>query len=200
MILQGKTCFPHPVTRDEAREEVADALEFGEASLQKVFSEFLADENDRGFILSTARPRIVDGSRRKSRYLRPDVEDGQAILSCAWHTVMPESAAWPSGVRTGRCRLAGRRNNPPDAKAGIRALAVYSPIHYEELPELFMDFVSSLTGKSPSTAGAGSEGALAGPFNALLPVVDLNYALVSYMLTGDDCFTLQPVTLAEVPG
>ena len=52
--------------------------------------------------------------------------------------------------------LLGRRNNPPDAAAGIRALAVYNPIHYQELPELFMDFVCSLTGKSPSTTGAGS--------------------------------------------
>ena len=57
-------------------------------------------------------------------------------------------------------------------------------------PELFMDFVSSLTGKSPSTTGAGSEGALTkGPFNALLPVVDLNNALISFLLTGDDCFS-----------
>ena len=31
-----------------------------------------------------------------------------------------------------------------------------------------MDFICSLTGKSPSTTGAGSEGALTkGPFNAL---------------------------------
>ena len=53
-----------------------------------------------------------------------------------------------------------------------------------------MDFVSSLTGKSPSTTGAGSEGALTkGPFNALLPIVDLNNALISLMLTGDDCFS-----------
>ena len=29
-----------------------------------------------------------------------------------------------------------------------------------ELPELFMDFIVSVTGKSPSTTGAGSEGAL----------------------------------------
>jgi hypothetical protein len=62
---------------------------------------------------------------------------------------------------------------------------VYNPIHYQELPELFMDFVASLTGKSPSTTGAGSEGALTkGPFNALRPIVDLNNALVSYILTG----------------
>jgi hypothetical protein len=48
-----------------------------------------------------------------------------------------------------------------------------------------MDFVCSLTGKSPSTTGAGSEGALTkGPFNALRPAADLNNALVSYVLTG----------------
>ena len=62
--------------------------------------------------------------------------------------------------------LSGRRNNPPEE--GIRPLCVYGPIHYQELPELFMDYVCSLTGKSPSTTGAGSEGALTkGPFNAL---------------------------------
>ena len=67
----------------------------------------------------------------------------------------------------------------------IRPLAVYNPIHYQELPELFMDFVCSLTGKSPSTTGAGSEGALTkGPFNALRATPDLNNALVSYILTG----------------
>ena len=86
--------------------------------------------------------------------------------------------------------LAGRRNNPPDLKAGLPPLAVYSPIHYQELPELFMDFICSLTGKSPSTTGFGSEGALTkGPFNALWPVVDLNNALVSAILTGYAGFT-----------
>jgi hypothetical protein len=73
---------------------------------------------------------------------------------------------------------------------GLPPLAVYNPIHYQELPELFMDFVCSLTGKSPSTTGFGSEGALTkGPFNALWPVVDLNNALLSYILTGGDGFT-----------
>jgi hypothetical protein len=67
---------------------------------------------------------------------------------------------------------------------------VYGPIHYQELPELFMEFVSSLTGKSPSMIGFGSEGALTkGPFNALWPVVDLNNALVSAILTGYAGFT-----------
>jgi hypothetical protein len=53
-----------------------------------------------------------------------------------------------------------------------------------------MDFISSLTGKSPSTTGAGSEGALTkGPFNALRPTADLNNALVSFILTQYPGFT-----------
>jgi hypothetical protein len=53
-----------------------------------------------------------------------------------------------------------------------------------------MDFISALSGKSPSTTGAGSEGALTkGPFNCLRPITDLNNALVSYLLTGLDGFS-----------
>jgi phosphoenolpyruvate carboxykinase (diphosphate) len=72
----------------------------------------------------------------------------------------------------------------------IPPLSVYNPIHYQELPELFMDYISSLTGKSPSTTGAGSEGALTkGPFNMLSPVTDLNNALLSYILADYHAFT-----------
>ena len=86
--------------------------------------------------------------------------------------------------------LAGRRGNPPAPEIGLPPLAVYSPIHYQELPELFMDFICSLTGKSPSTTGFGSEGALTkGPFNALSPIIDLNNALVAFILTGYAGFT-----------
>jgi hypothetical protein len=47
-----------------------------------------------------------------------------------------------------------------------------------------------LTGKSPSTTGFGTEGALTkGPFNALWPIVDLNNAMVAMILTGYDGFT-----------
>ena len=47
-----------------------------------------------------------------------------------------------------------------------------------------MDYLCSLTGKSPSTTGAGSEGALTkGPFNALMPSTDLNNIIVSMILT-----------------
>ena len=80
---------------------------------------------------------------------------------------------------------AGRRNNPPEP--GVPALCAYNPLHYMELPELFMEFISSMTGKSPSTTGAGSEGALTkSPFNALPPIYDLNAALLSYALGSYD--------------
>jgi len=66
----------------------------------------------------------------------------------------------------------------------IRPLCVYNPIHYQELPELLMDYVCCVTGKSPSTTGAGSEGALSkGPFNAIGATADLNNMLVSMILT-----------------
>ena len=50
-------------------------------------------------------------------------------------------------------------------EAGIRPLC-FAPIHYLELPELFIDFIVSVTGKSPSTTGAGSGRSLdQKPFN-----------------------------------
>lgn len=84
--------------------------------------------------------------------------------------------------------LPGRRLNPKDG--GIKPLAVYGPLHYQELPELCLDLIPSLTGKSPSTTGAGSEGALTkGPFNSLLPIIDLNNAVLGLILTRTPLFT-----------
>ncbi len=138
-------------------------------------------------VVSSAHPRLVDGKPSKNpRYLqvRPDlvnpVRKYVAEMGIRFHRKLPLDVPVCNPVDA---VLTGRRNNPPEP--GIRALAVYNPIHYQELPELFMDFICSLTGKSPSTTGAGSEGALTkAPFNAVRPTVDLNNALVSYILTG----------------
>ncbi len=140
------------------------------------------------YVVTTAHPRLVDGKPSKNpRYLqdRADLHDVRpeylAEVGAHLYRGIPCEKPIASPVNA---VLPGRRNNPADAEAGIRALAVYNPLHYQELPELFMDFISSLTGKSPSTTGAGSEGALTkGPFNPLPPIVDLNNALVSAMLT-----------------
>lgn len=143
-------------------------------------------------VVSSACPRLIDGKPSKNpRYLqlRPDIANPirkyAAEMGMRFHRKLAADA--PVCVSVDAV-LSGRRNNPPEP--GIRSLAVYSPLHYQDLPELFMDYVCSLTGKSPSTTGAGSEGALTkGPFNALHPTTDLNNALVSMILTGHDGFS-----------
>ena len=119
---------------------------------------------------------MVDGSPSKNpRYLqkRPDLMNPRDTYLAEIGTRLAREIPSGSPVHFPvNAVLAGRRNNPPDPKTGVPPLAVYNPIHYQELPELFMDFICSLTGKSPSTTGFGSEGALTkGPFNALSPVV-----------------------------
>ncbi len=148
-----------------------------------------AAESDETFFVSSAHPRLVDGKPSKNpRYLqmRPDLANPLATkiadvcLHLAWRVPMAQPVAVPVDVVA-----AGRRNNP--AEPGVQPLCAYNPLHYMELPELFMEFISSMTGKSPSTTGAGSEGAMTkGPFNAMPAVYDLNAALLSYALTGYD--------------
>jgi phosphoenolpyruvate carboxykinase (diphosphate) len=178
-----------PLTAKDAAAMVERVTEFDQFTppMQRLLRQAADAEN--GYVVSSANPRLVDGKPSKNpRYLqtRPDLLDPMS-----WHvaeqglrlrSAIPadQPVYWPVDAV-----LVGRRNNPAEPAAGIRALAVYNPIHYQELPELFMDFICSLTGKSPSTTGAGSEGALTkSPFNALRPTADLNNALVSYILTG----------------
>jgi hypothetical protein len=141
------------------------------------------------YTVCSARPRLVGGKPTKNpRYLqtRPDLAHGRdrylAEQGARLHRRLP---AGQPVVFPVQAVLSGRRNNPPDPATGMRPLCVYGPIHYQELPELFMDYICSLTGRSPSTTGAGSEGALTkGPFNALSATADLNNALVSMILCG----------------
>lgn len=146
-----------------------------------------AYEDGEGFVVSSAHPRLVDGEPSKNpRYLqtRPDLVQPVRTYLAEMSTRLHRKLKLEDRIcHPVNAVLTGRRNNPPES--GIRSLAVYNPIHYQELPELFMDFICSLTGKSPSTTGAGSEGALTkGPFNALRTTADLNNALVSFILTG----------------
>ncbi|MBU0934471.1 MAG: hypothetical protein KKC64_02530, partial [Spirochaetes bacterium] len=184
-----------PLSRSRAGAMVEKTVELTEytAPMQKMISEAEADDRFRWFVISS-HPRIVDGKPSKNpRYLQMDRNYQQPIdryladVGSRLYRMIPADQPIHHPVAA---LLPGRRNNPPDKEAGIRPLAVYNPIHYQELPELFMDFVCSLTGKSPSTTGAGSEGALTkGPFNALVPTTDLNNALLGYILCGYDGFT-----------
>jgi hypothetical protein len=146
-------------------------------------------EAEDSYVVCSNTPRLVNGVPSKNpRYLqpRPDLIDPVnryvGEMGIRLSRAVPLDKPVHSPVQA---VLIGRRNNPAEPARGIRPLAVYNPIHYQELPELFMDFISALSGKSPSTTGAGSEGALTkGPFNCLRPITDLNNALVSYLLTG----------------
>ncbi len=176
-----------PLNGDRLAELVEDVLTFSKYSppMRDLLSDAYTEQ--AGYVASSAHPRMVNGEPSKNpRYLetRADlinpVRKYIAEIGARLHRKIDLDKAVCHPVNA---VLTGRRNNP--AEPGIRPLAVYNPIHYQQLPELFMDFISSLTGKSPSTTGAGSEGALTkGPFNALRATVDLNNALVSYILTG----------------
>jgi hypothetical protein len=175
-----------------ARELMEEAIGFYQFTepMQKLIED-VAGTGRPDFFVSSAHPRVVEGKPSKNpRYLqkRPDLANpresylGEMCARLYRRVPLDKPLHTPVDVV-----LPGRRNNPPEGN--IRPLAVFNPIHYFELPELFMEFVCSLTGKSPSTTGAGSEGALTkGPFNALSPVIDLNNALVSYILTGHHAF------------
>lgn len=177
-----------PLSAAKAREMIEDAIGFDQftAPMKKLI-ESAAETGRPDWWVCSAEPRIVEGKRTKNpRYLqvRPDVlNPRESHIAATGLRLMRQVPASAPVLTPVNAVLAGRRNNPPDT--GIRPLAVYNPLHYMELPELFMEFICSMTGKSPSTTGAGSEGALTkGPFNALPPVYDLNAAFVSFVVTG----------------
>lgn len=176
-----------PMNADDARELVEDAINFQDYSLPMQSLIRLAATAEGEYFVSSAHPRLVDGKPSLNvRYLqrRPDLANPRNLYLAQTGTRLSRGLSLDEPVYFPvNAVLQGRRNNPQDKKAGIRPLAVYNPIHYQELPELFMDLICSLTGKSPSTTGAGSEGALTkGPFNALSTTADLNNALVSFIL------------------
>ena len=178
-----------PMAREQVNEMKMKVVDFDAYTtpMKKLLRS--VDKGESGYIVCSDNPRRVGGVPTKNpRYLqdRPDMVDPMdryvAEMGTRLFRRIPADKFVPLPVTS---VLSGRRNNPPEPEKGIRGLAVYAPIHYQELPELFMDYICSLTGKSPSTTGAGSEGALTkGPFNALRSTADLNAALVSMILTG----------------
>ncbi len=178
-----------PLSKANAQALLDDAISFEKYTKPvKDFIKRVVESESDNYFVTPSHPRIVDGEPTKNpRYLQRNIFKNETLdsylaeIGVRLHRKIKskDPVVWPVNAV-----LPGRRNNPIDKKAGIRPLAVYNPIHYQELPELFMDFIASITGKSPSTTGAGLEGALTkGPFNMLVPTTDLNNALLSYILT-----------------
>ncbi|SDD03470.1 hypothetical protein [Williamwhitmania taraxaci] len=185
-----------PLSPDDGKEIIEDAIHFDKYTdpIKTLIIRGAADKNGN-FFITPSHLRKLDNNTRSGnpRYLQtnPDfsnpVDGYLAKVGIRLFRKIPLDKPVNFPVTN---ILAGRKNNPADIKAGLRSLSVYNPIHYQEYPELFMDFICSLTGKSPSTTGAGSEGALTkGPFNMLVATTDLNNALLSYILTGYDGFS-----------
>ena len=181
-----------PLTVDDAKALVADAVSFSSftAPMEDLIRRVADGDKDLpDFFVSSAHPRLINSQRSKNpRYLqvRPDIarpkETATAEMVSRLYRRLPMQAPLRLPIDV---VAAGRRNNA--AEEGVPPLCAYAPLHYMELPELFMEFISSMTGKSPSTTGAGSEGAMTkGPFNALPSVIDLNAAFLSFALTGYD--------------
>jgi hypothetical protein len=183
-----------PLGREFAKNETEDAIRFGQYTepMRKMVQDFTEAESP-DYYSTNAYPRIVDGSPTKNpRYLqvRPDLKNPRAdYLADMSSRLYRHQDSTSALLRPVTSILPGRRNNPAEPNAGVKPLCVFSPIHHMELPELFMEYFASITGKSPSTTGAGSEGALTkGPFNALPPIYDMNNALVSYLATNQPVF------------
>ena len=184
-----------PLSRARANEMVEHTMELSEYTdpMKNMIIEAERDDSFRWFVVSS-KPRLVDGKPSKNpRYLQLDtnyLHPFDRYLADVGARLFRRIGSDQPVLHPVGAVLPGRRNNPADPEAGIRPLAVYGPIHYQDLPELFMDFICSLTGKSPSTTGAGSEGALTkGPFNPLCPTTDLNNALLGFILGGYSGFS-----------
>ncbi len=183
-----------PLPVEEARDMLQDAIVMGKYTPPMRQLVEKAARQDFGWFACSSRPRMVEGKPSANvRYLqnRPDLVDPFSVYVAQTGIRLKRKLAAEAPLSNPvDAVLIGRRNNPPDREAGIKPLAVYNPLHFQELPEAFMDFVASPTGKSPSTTGAGSEGALTkGPFNALWPTADLNAAMVSFILTDLKVFS-----------
>lgn len=196
-IVQNNTFLTNyePLDKQDAIDLYEDTIHFEKYTdpVKNLINKVIAKDKN-GYFVTPSHPRIVDGAPTKNpRYLqrniykqeREDTYVAEIGIRLARGIEAKDPVYYPVNAV-----LPGRRNNPSDKAAGIRSLSVYNPIHYQELPELFMDFICSLTGKSPSTTGAGSEGALTkGPFNMLVATTDLNNALLSFILTGYQGFS-----------
>ena len=182
--------------KKDAIEIFEDTINFDKYTqpVKDLIESIINSPNEEEYFCLPSHTRIVDGEPTKNpRYLERNLfinETEESYLGEIGVRLFRKIQSDEPVINVVNAVLPGRRNNPVDKKNNIRPLAVYNPIHYQETPELFMDFVCSLTGKSPSTTGAGSEGALTkGPFNMLTPTTDLNNALLSHILTESNAFS-----------
>ena len=163
-----------PIPTSKVQQQVKSTLDFEQYT--EPMQEFLkgaAEQEEDAFACSSANPRVVDGRPTANpRYLqtRPDLEMERNVYAAKLELALEGVSLTTSQCYTPSVRFYLVEKQPTRPGTGIPALCCFAPIHYVELPELFMDFIASLTGKSPSTTGAGSEGAMTkAPFTCFCP-------------------------------
>src|SRR5437763_7198773 len=94
-----------------------------------------ASKQHEGYVVCSAYPRVIDGKPSKNpRYLQPvpdlltPLNKHLAEIGLRLARSVPANKPVVTPVDA---VLFGRRNNPPDAAAGVRSLAVFNPIHYQ---------------------------------------------------------------------
>ncbi|MDE6576035.1 MAG: hypothetical protein K2L24_01380, partial [Opitutales bacterium] len=184
------TCNYRPLTRADVRAMMNNRIKFEKYTqpMKDLLTKFVNDPDGPQYVVCPSELRVMPSGEisKNKRYLqnRQDITNHEAVylskLSTKLYARLNDIADVKYPVQA---ILSGRRNNPPEN--GIRPLSVYNPLHYMDLPELFLEYISSMTGKSPSTTGAGLEGAMTkGPFNCLSFIYDLNNAILSFILCG----------------
>lgn len=182
------TCNYKPLTKDDVYAMINDRIRFEKYTqpIKDLLTRFVNDQDAPKYIVCPSELRVMPNGEisKNKRYLqnRQDITDHASVYLSKLCLKLHNNTSSIADVKFPvHSILTGRRNNPPEP--GVRPLSVYSPLHYMDLPELFMEYISSMTGKSPSTTGAGLEGAMTkGPFNSLSFIYDLNNSLLSFIL------------------
>ena len=107
----------------------------------------MATGNRECYFVTPSHPRIVDGvPTNNPRYLQRNLfknENQESYLAKVGARLFRKISHNMPVHFPVNAVLPGRRNNPAERDKGIRPLSVYNPIHYQEIPELFMDFICS---------------------------------------------------------
>nr|MDA3930507.1 hypothetical protein [Prolixibacteraceae bacterium] len=144
-----------PLNRDQVREIKDDTIGFDlyTQPVKDLINNFL-NTSKPDYLVVPSEPRLVNGvPSQNPRYLqiRPDISNPvEKYLAETCTRIYRKIPVGKPLHQPGISVLPGRRNNPADEKNNVPPLAIYNPIHYQELPELFIDFICSITGKSPS--------------------------------------------------
>ena len=90
---------------------------------------------------AVGRRQAVEESAVPTEAARPGDVSRETYLAKIGVAIGPRHIPADRDVQVSRQRRTRRAaaNNPPEPKIGLPPLAVYNPIHYQELPELLMD-------------------------------------------------------------